>query len=121
MPKLFYTDPLVAAYMAREFGVKVLVENPAWGVGGHIWSDSPNDIYNGWIEFDGEEGNIHPDSHHIFEPQKVDMVLWANGISTSSGAGDGSDSLKRVLSHPLSKIILRDGKQFFMPEQTYET
>jgi len=127
--KLYYTDPLAAAYMAKEFGVKFSAK---------LWEhrEIVEDLFDAYdfirryeAQLSSEQPNgpliyIHPDSYHIFEPQDGD---WGR---TSSGywcyyekdneswwmAGHG---LTRV-EDDLVKIIQRNHKPFFMPESDDE-
>lgn len=133
--RYYYTDPLEAAYMAREFGVRFYTDD----------EDVPEpDREFGWekcrsrdklADFEGYYSNlceankllIHPDSYHIFEPIAGD---WLN-VSSDSMQGyhlfddtDDYDGKSIYSKHrgsfcPVSnlKIIQRDNKPFFWPEE----
>jgi len=127
MVKLYYTDPLAAAYMAREFGVKFANNN----------SDSPArmDIITTFSSMDNhvstivdccgievdlsdnEEIYIHPDSLHIFEPMDGDIGLDTHRIANHFEDGDWTQLGYRGLpNHPV-KIIRRNNKPFHWPEE----
>ena len=137
MPKYYYTDPLKAAWMAREFGVKIYAYINV--IGGNncrigdvdckihkeidekpIMYLNPNDCfknprtlpYAGWQQA-VDKWYIHPDSLHILKPKVGDIAWW--------NIADGSSAL--VIITPLfikqgglQEIIQRDNKAFFMPE-----
>ena len=74
MSKPYYTDPLAAAIMARDFGVK-LTNKPGEQIefsnvfGGVSWKMITDDAF-----YTGKRFCIHTDSHHIFDPQVGDLV-----------------------------------------------
>lgn len=103
MPKYYYTDPLKAAWMAREFGVKIYAYINV--IGGNncrigdvdckihkeidedpIMYLNPNDCfknprtlpYAGW-QHAVDKWYIHPDSLHILEPKVGDMCTNCDG------------------------------------------
>jgi len=82
--KYLYTDPLAAAYMAREFGVELCDDsertvrvNPTEleKFARIIWSVEGT---NGWLDYEASDFPkkiyINPDSEHIFEPREGDLV-----------------------------------------------
>ena len=116
MTKYYYTDLLVAAYMAREFGVKLYEpKNEEYAEEWHTIED----LYDValflilWQDKSQKEGvpkvHIHPDSEKIFEPQEGDLCVYPNDpnyyFSFSSDEPVADDI----------EIILRDNKHFFMP------
>ncbi len=140
MKKLFYTDPLAAAYMAREFGVEILIENiryqPDNGEDPNILTSDYQKIIDA---FTFNSGDVSPDSYHIFEPQVGDLILdtdednetfvqWVlekgddeyivddrlyNGKVRSGAYNNGYDS--KVFFDQFDKIIQRNNKPFFHP------
>lgn len=108
--RYYYTDPIKAAWMAREFWVEFA---------SHSYTDAMS--YEGQLAFldDGLPIEIAGDSLHIFEPMEGDVirddidgeyqVVWKDhkglGIDTSKGTYP-----------PSGQIIQRNGKAFFMPE-----
>jgi len=82
--KLYYDDPLIAAYMSKEFGVKFANNNTDKPLNMylHVQHDTMDSytttsancmgIHADW--YDGEEIYIHPDSIGIFEPQVGDLI-----------------------------------------------
>jgi len=130
MTKLYYTDPLKAAYMAREFGVKLANNNTDKPVGMSLFAHhSTLDNYTGGSVsclgidadlYEGEEIYIHPDSNDIFEPQVGDLVLYCStmrpriiGKVTDGGYYD-TEGLP-MERNKYQYIIRRQHKQFFMP------
>lgn len=126
MYKLYYKDPLKAAYMAREFGVQILIENEKYE------EDNGQDPYKyiaDWYiiceqkKFYKDEGNIHPDSYDIFKPKGGDIGIGIGEYNyiycyEDDNTGWGTEDCSPQLFAKDDKIekILRDGKHFFMPE-----
>lgn len=146
-PKLYYDDPLAAAYMVREFCVRVYGEFSKPKNASSIVScefiievfplgntkyeqmvvpttrTSPTHeielVDTGEIEelkvpgCEGVKFVVHPDSHHVFEPQEGDLLTnkhfdpheliyeWQPASFFEEG----------------EEIIRRNGKPFFMPER----
>jgi len=118
MTKLYYTDPLKAAYMAREFGVKLLfIEH----YGDDKWETEIT--WEGIIKTAARYGigtyelsrlYVHPDSLDIFKPKEGDLVTIRKddfGATPFVFRGDLSDwdTFER-------HVLFRDKKHFFMPE-----
>ena len=120
--KKYYDDPLIAAYMCREFGVKVCLLN----------TESPDPLfslsdlaYAIKVQSMGvvikENYYIHPDSLHIFEPQVGDLITQDGDSFCHKvvSVGDNEQPVcfyTGVLYEPYwSDIIQRNGKHFFMP------
>lgn len=113
--KYYYKDPLAAAYMAREFGIKLYWLNKK---GAKREPQSHKTVLGYAYEANLELPDrfyIHPDSHHIFEPIVCDVGVDDNGtpVEYAAGAwvGDGSP----VGVEPV-RIIQRNGRPFFWPE-----
>ena len=116
--KLYYTDPLAAAYMAREFGIRLEGDikwyNCADWASKSLADDRNNEIY------------IHPDSYHIFEPKMGDIVEWDGlmfGIVIGKDESDdtigvqhGESDVYTIPSEELG-IIQRNNKPFFNPQK----
>ena len=113
--KKFYTDPLQAAYMAREFGVEV------HGITGK----RQYPISNKWeevINFRCGKMYIRSAYHYIFQPQVGDIIIcdhrgepqWIVEIKADfcKFEAGGGCSLSGVRS-----IIQRDNKPFFTPTE----
>jgi len=112
MTKRYYDDALQAAWMAREFGVRITTENGldvanvAVGMASRL-----NDSF----VYHDPPYHIHPDSLRLFEPIEGDLVTsWSfpDGIRSKSGIQKSLISKGREV-----KIIQRNGKAFFMPEE----
>ncbi len=61
MTKYFYSDPLAAAWMARQFGMKF-----------HPGTEPIKSIQR--LPYGPSRFNIHPDSLHLLEPQHGDII-----------------------------------------------
>lgn len=120
MTKLYYTDPLKAAYMAREFGVEMCAAVKdelcgyiySYNYGGDWLSiilDSKGIRDSAWAK--PENFHVLPEFHHIFEPQQGDIDSF--GAEYSRGVWFYGD-YEQVYDY--AKIIMRNGKHFFMPE-----
>lgn len=115
--KLYYTDPLKAAWMAREFGV-VFISS---------CTDDTLDWENDFCEVSPQGWNcsklyIHPDSLSIFEPMEGDVGESEDGQLVEFRKGewvqiDGHDLAQ--YHPPVGKIsiIRRDKKSFEAPEE----
>lgn len=115
---MYYDDALIAAYMQREFGVKLRAISSA----GYIM---------GMINFEkvavgedyGETYHIHPDSLSVFEPMENDLVEF-DGICSGfviavldETVGIQNDDVVYEIEKEDCVIIQRNGKPFFMPKQ----
>lgn len=127
--KLFYTDPLAAIYMAREFGVKFIdAEKLVYDDGDiNYFFDifaNVDDVINAYTK----EHYIHPDSYDIFEPQKDDLVdLGDHGFAfVTERKGNNINCALFHIENCAWKdgywhrrwvpIIQRNNKPFFTPE-----
>lgn len=129
--QLYYDDPLIAAYMIRDFGVKYYTVDYGDSGGMDIVDDYDNllDEYTSSCE-DSPNLFIHPDSLDIFKPQIGDLVMWNRYIGCvepiiKDGIKSGYITLKFsdcLLSGDIqsNKIIQRNGKQFFMPKEVQD-
>lgn len=108
MTKLYYTDPLKAAWMAREFGVKFEQDNFSQG---RDWLCGST-LYHGDAPY-----FIHPDSLSIFEPMEGDLV-YCHPTDVYEIWRD--EKFEPTVVHKsfadLGDIVTRNGKAFFMPE-----
>jgi len=138
--KYFYTDPLAAAFMAREYGVKLLACGEPIDEADIFYEYNPTMK----IELDEDLIYVHPDSMAIFEPKAGDAVeidrfvndrrreperfkdypyspTFCKIINTgqwleiSSPGISYSDTMGGKFHIPF-KIIQRDDKPFFTPE-----
>jgi hypothetical protein len=110
---MFYDDPLAAAYMAREFGVKLDRDTTA----AHKKADYINrllgSVCGGNIGKVSPVMYIHPDSLHIFEPQVGDYVQFGEdhyGLFKKLRSDKYYENFVGV------KIIQRNNRPFFWPE-----
>jgi hypothetical protein len=128
MTRLYYTCPIKALYMMKEFGVKTYMEAKIIAscnlTTGEITKGGV-DIFSFEEYFDDILGNdlealnnndikiyVATESEHIFEPKEGDKD--ENGLFF-----DGrhwTDGFSYAISLEQSKTSFRFGKQFFMPE-----
>lgn len=121
--KYYYDDPIIAAYMAREFGVKYTHGRPIkdkHDVEDYFsffeyecdgYPECPNKEYirpTEWINYD-----ISNDSLDVFKPQVGDLYKWI-GVGQVDIAIDRSIDYIRDRYSEI-EIIQRQGKHFFMP------
>lgn len=115
MKKLYYTCPIKAIYMMKEFGVELefpdddgeLFDFKHCGINGESVSEFlegvegyPNKIY------------VAKDSEHIFEPKSHDVVF-----SQEQQFSKIHPKLhKDVITYLGGNIVMRNDKHFFMPE-----
>ena len=121
--KMYYKDPLAAAYMAREFGVRVCASETFWGEYKNI-EDIANDTPNFYI---------HLDSFNILEPQVGDITQATDFVLNphmciSEVIEDCDDTRlypydainKHIANNLFNdgglRIIQRNNKPFFWPE-----
>ena len=145
--KKFYTDPLAAAYMAREFGVKFTdadgdeircANNIAKGLWSWIYKgESKSD----WIYYSGTpiklpcgkitedvKYYIHPDSYYGFRPMPGDVIYRTPRRSDKESHGlivckprSCSHWESRIKENKDDiKIFQRNNKTFFWPESEEE-
>jgi len=146
MGKLYYTDVLIIAYMAHEFEVVVEkeVKNSGFFRVNHRRDMSANKADFKWdavCRFDisitpsGKWDRrtsphkppfyIHEDSLPIFEPQVGDIgkidgedeVVYYQNFQGEKGWYDGFVAWGTKYYDDAAKIIQRDGKQFFHPQE----
>lgn len=115
MKKLSFRNKFEAVYMAKEYGVRVLVENLARGnqdngEDPYGWTSNPENIWNGWIDDRPDSsGNIHPDDYKIFETQGKDL-LWDSDRKEAAFLIAPTDLMQN------EAVVQRNGKPFFWPE-----
>lgn len=132
MTRLYYDDPLAAAYMAREFGVRLgypqdnkdypFVEICDTRYEYLMLSDAKGKYY------------IHPDSLAVFEPKEGDLVwnqyrgevgyiqqinMYPENpcVALSDNLEPRKDDHKIWSYGSIHRIIQRDNKQFFMAKR----
>lgn len=113
--KLYYTDWLVAVYMAREFGVDCV--HPYSGKNAEPMGATFDDVMQSRIiETVNKKGRIqlHYDSHHIFEPRHADICFF----ETYQNDEDLVFFYDETDPWPNTELVIiqRDKKAFFMPE-----
>ena len=124
--KYYYTDAIVALYMMKEFGVKFKqllypdihsVERELLGVSFEsvheeiLLQKSVNDK----IKFENRL-IVAKESEHIFEPKKGDEGRWLRKIGAHYANHNGGQWVSAGIEPNPPEIIMRDNKQFFMPE-----
>lgn len=125
--KLHYTDPLIAAYMTREFGVEYLKDGLCDAVSGRYWQiDCATNFYENnaqlvLIDKHNLKLHIHPASLHIFKPHDYDLGVASNGIPFEFLNGKWLDvNDEEPESHHTVEIIYRDFKSFIMAKADNE-
>lgn len=132
MLKMYYTDQIAAAYMAREFGVKF--EESISFLTAQGWQDQLRDLHPEKLmddDFAPSLGRyyIHPDSLPIFEPMVGDLVTAKNDFVQYVAFVEKEGLAKCNYHQPMvilkqdgqcpfkvTSIIQREGKPFFWPE-----
>lgn len=96
----YFTDPIKALWMHKEFGVQCAIEI-------EIQADLMEESYCKNMTPSVEKIYISKESEHIFELKEQDIII----TSTDCLAYHEAEFFDKD-----SKIIMRDGKQFFNPE-----
>lgn len=110
--KIYYDDPLIAAYMAREFGLTVQDELERV-------LDYQELLIFAELSIDAGKCYIAPKSLDMFKPQVGDLVrkVFNEGQGDSYQILHNAKQVKLLINSELDfEIIQRDGKQFFMPK-----
>lgn len=137
MTKYHYTCPIKAAYMAEYFGV----EMSYLFCNADSWQEYKSDERMGAFKIEDYfsesratlDGRIWVDEewNSFFQPRKSDIVFYKDNLGlwlgdsvrkhwAKEGIGELYDyqynMIQEKVEKSLVKIIMRDGKQFFMPE-----
>jgi len=116
---MYYDDPLAAAYMAREFGVEYYTYPDGSDKDDPINCDEFKD--HGVCLSDNSTFYIHPDSLHIFNPRRGDLVYY-HPIDLHElwcwSEWEPSDIHKSFSD--IGDIIQRNDKPFFMPLESLD-
>lgn len=126
MTEAYYTCPLQAAYMNKEFGVKYGIKHYGkivWDCTGDIMSDDWHPIQEvdeiiGDVRMH-DEYYIHPDSMSVLEPQQGDVfcTIRPDAVSVEVVMSDiRAEEFKHLIKTQGAKIIQRDNKPFFWPK-----
>jgi hypothetical protein len=108
--RYYYTDPLAAAWMDRNFDIRLESEHgdTILVIGGELY----------WGQGGGFSGSayIRPTSLHLLEPRLGDLVRW-RVIDPRGGffADAGAFGIYEGAGH-VERVVERDGKPFFWPE-----
>lgn len=117
--KLYYTCPIKALYMMVEFGVEFVYENEDGIVNlQNLELFAVFDIKSLIDDFKNF-GKIYvaKESEYIFEPKEGDYGIIKGRIGNSFSRFHQDDWVSHANIGILPSIIMRDVKQFFMPEQ----
>lgn len=117
--RYYYTCPIKSLYMMKEFRVKIEKFNLY-----DLFIDIETLSELGIAYGHGKEYKIYvaKESEHIFEPKNYDLAGFTrdDGISTVAQYDEAKKAFIngsfRILKKYNPKIIMRDNKQFFMPE-----
>ncbi len=113
--RYYYTCPIKALYMMKEFGVKYDFENEESLVRIINTPEIKKDNFMRQIY-------VAKESEEIFKPRNYDLAGFTrdDGISTIAQYDEAKKAFIngsfRILKKYNPKIIMRDNKQFFMPE-----
>lgn len=118
--RYFYRDPLHAAVMAQDFGMKFILEQDGKIYGMPDAGFICHEFMQGKLE--GAKFYLTEDSLHLLQPQVGDR--WINSQKVCylvSAAWYGKYQLKRMTSSyersgVMPKIIQRQGNPFYWPE-----
>jgi hypothetical protein len=107
--RYYYNSPIKALYMMKEFGVKYDFENE---------ENLIRIIKTPEIRRDNFMRKIYvaKESEHIFEPKKRDEGRWARPVGAHYANHNGEQWVSAGIEPNPPEIIMRDNKQFFMPE-----
>jgi len=116
--KYYYTCPIKALYMMKEFGIEFYTK---------VFLDVESDFLEKELGFHLEIRTLYnklcqvnskiyvaKESEHIFEPKKHDLGI--NLVFLNSLYFDGLDWFIENIKFKNADIIMRGQKQFFMPE-----
>lgn len=105
--KFYFTCPIQALYMMKEFGVEFIYET----------RDGFVKLQN--VELFGAFDKIYvaKESEHIFEPKEGDYGIIKGRIGNSFSRFHQDDWVSHANIGILPSIIMRDNKQFFMAKQ----
>jgi hypothetical protein len=124
--RYYYTDAIVALYMMKEFGVEFYTKGfldvesnfLEKELGFHL---EIRTLYNKLCQVNSKI-YVASESEHIFKPRNYDLAGFTrdDGISTIAQYDEAKKAFIngsfRILKKYNPKIIIRDNKQFFMPE-----
>ena len=114
--RYFYTEPLAAAWMAKQFGMR-FVDKSCLPV-----SADPAMWYMAERHYLAGSLFIHPDSLHLLEPQRGDLIhanISSPHIMTMAphcGYVTWGECVDPRTQYYDCKIIQRNGLSFFWPE-----
>lgn len=121
--KLYYNDPLKAAWMADNFKVRFGIKY--YNILNFDWlAHSGYDICQDYVGFGNRKLYVHPDDYHIFEITIDDVVKSGSSPNVAMAIAGGDHHEYRYADYlPIEKIknwgdaeiIQRDGKAFFTP------
>jgi hypothetical protein len=132
--RYYYTDAIVALYMMKEFGVKFYVDRSD-GISGlnsynihtadktkvsleEYFKENNNNIFLIIEDSQDLAFTVTKESEHIFEPKKGDEGRWLRPIGAHYANHNGEQWVSAGIEPNPPEIIMRDNKQFFMPEVT---
>jgi len=117
--RYYYTCPIKTAYMNHEFGVITYVE---LSIESEIYKYFIKDWNHRELKLDPKEKHyrdkyyVAKESEHIFEPKKGDEGRWLRPIGAHYANHNGEQWVSAGIEPNPPEIIIRDNKQFFMPE-----
>jgi hypothetical protein len=111
--KYYYTCPIKALYMMKEFGLFIYDKNKALFI-----CYEPEFSLSKLLKVIEKLGKIYvpKELEHIFEPKKGDEGRWLRPIGAHYANHNGEQWVSAGIEPNPPEIIMRDNKQFFMPE-----
>lgn len=133
--RYYYTDPLAAAWMAKQFGMKFTdaAGEPVSIQESYFRGTKSGAAWEAWINDESStpyvalsQAYIHPDSLHLLEPQVGDVVAVKNVVGKGMSVGVVEDGCKTMTLDGEEgagwnysgddPIIQRNGTAFHWPE-----
>lgn len=122
--RLYYTCPIRALYMMKEFGVEFECQDEGYFYDFANWGLEPAQMIHELLEMFAndypEKIYIKKESEHIFEQKKGDIALhkedgWL-AVAKALEYSHFEENNGTISPSKYWKIIKRDGKHFFYPE-----
>lgn len=129
MPRYYYTCPIKVLHMMKSFGVEFEVPNEDFEDNDdgfaepyfdfRLWEIEGPETINTLLDMLEDGGRIYVkyESRHIFEPKTNDIFGYKMfGKVATYILPENQDGKEWAKEASEIKIIMRDNKQFFMPE-----
>lgn len=116
--RLYFTDPVQAIYMMKEFGVKFETDGFDFRLFDAGTDSSVESLLHAFNNEYPKKIYVARESEHIFEPQKGDVGLNLSGNAIGIAIDDEDYELRCGAQEPARfyEVIMRDNKHFFNAE-----